>query len=77
MRIFEKNLALSAVEPGDYELIALPMKLEGLGCGLTNPDIRCCAGTGRFVPAPPSLNNKADVAKTKKNDRFGGGRRGA
>ncbi|MHA7774430.1 arylformamidase [Roseibium sp. M-1] len=29
MRILE-NLALSAVEPGDYELIALPMKLEGL-----------------------------------------------
>jgi arylformamidase len=25
-----ENLALSAVEPGDYELIALPMKLEGL-----------------------------------------------
>jgi len=29
LRILE-NLALSAVEPGDYELIALPMKLEGL-----------------------------------------------
>ncbi len=29
MRILE-NLALSAVESGDYELIALPMKLEGL-----------------------------------------------
>jgi arylformamidase len=25
-----ENLALSAVEPGDYELIALSMKLEGL-----------------------------------------------
>lgn len=25
-----ENLALSAVEAGDYELIALPMKLEGL-----------------------------------------------
>ncbi|WP_153770704.1 arylformamidase [Labrenzia sp. CE80] len=29
LRILE-NLALSEVEPGDYELIALPMKLEGL-----------------------------------------------
>ncbi|WP_428647836.1 arylformamidase [Roseibium sp.] len=29
LRILE-NLDLSAVEPGDYELIALPMKLEGL-----------------------------------------------
>ncbi len=29
LRILE-NLALSAVEAGDYELIALPMKLEGL-----------------------------------------------
>jgi len=29
LRILE-NLALSAVKPGDYELIALPMKLEGL-----------------------------------------------
>ena len=29
LRILE-NLALSGVEPGDYELIALPLRLEGL-----------------------------------------------